>query len=171
MKAILLFLFFGIFAFGEIGAKSAVANDATASKDALVLPSLEDTESHNMFPFETGKSPLDNISGFQYFGVILVLLGLLAFLWSVKNRLNSPKMKAHQSPLRFFSKETKEGDGRVEVQSVTTLGAQSKLVIFEAYNKRYLVVLNPNGTMLIDSYETKSMFKDMLEQDSQKNAK
>ncbi|WDL75160.1 hypothetical protein IP360_01725 [Helicobacter winghamensis] len=162
MKAIVLFvLFFCIFAFG--------ADNATSSKEILDLLQEQKLESSNEFPFQMGQSPLEGISGFQYFGVILILLGLLAFLWVVKNRLNSPKAKIRTNPLKFFSKEVKEGENQIEIKSVTTLGVQSKLVVFEAYNKRYLVILNPNDTTLIDSYEIKSAFKDMLEQEN--NAK
>ncbi|TLD84543.1 hypothetical protein LS70_003070 [Helicobacter sp. MIT 11-5569] len=157
----LLLIFCGIFAF---------ANNATLLQDSLLLPPLE--ESQKMFPFETGKSPLEGINGVQYFGVILVLLGLLVFLWFVKNRLNTPRLKDGANPLRFFNKETLEkSEDSVEVQSVTTLNVQSKLIVFEAYNKRYLVILNSNDTTLIDSYEIKSAFKDMLEQDNPNNAK
>ncbi len=46
------------------------------------------------FAFEMGKSPLESINMLQYFGVILILVGLLIFLWYVKNRLNSPQIKA-----------------------------------------------------------------------------
>lgn len=154
---VLLFLFFGVFA----------SSNTDFPKEEPIFPSLQDSnmESKNEFSFEMGRSPLDNVSGFQYFGVILVLLGLLAFLWYVKNRLNSPKTKAYINPLMFFSKDTKESDKQIEIQSVTTLGAQSKLVIFEAYNKRYLVILNSNDVVLIDSYEINA-FKDMLDRDN-----
>lgn len=151
----LLFLFCGIF---------ALANHPTLPQDSSLPPLSE-----NGFPFETGKSPLDEISGLQYFGVILVLIGLLAVLWTVKNRLNAPRMKVRTSPLKFFNKE-KESGGKVEVQSITTLSAQSKLVVFEAYNRRYLVILNPNDTTLIDSYDIKSVFKNMLENNGKNNA-
>ncbi|MBX7490662.1 hypothetical protein [Helicobacter turcicus] len=183
---LLLFLFFGIFAFAD-NVESAIkqsgavntsispdfTTNKTTPKDALILPPLHDSnaESQNLFPFETGRSPLEGISGFQYFGVILILLGLLAFLWYVKNRLNVPKLKVRTGSFRFFNKDANESEGQIDVQSVTALSVQSKLVVFEAYNKRYLVILNPNDTTLIDSYEIKSTFKDMLDQDNQNNAK
>lgn len=156
MKRILqLLLFCGVFAFADI----------LVSSQDFASPPL----SENVFPFETGKSPLDAISGLQYFGVILILVGLLAVLWSVKNRFNAPRMKMRTSPLKFFSKE-KEGEGQVEVQSVTTLGVQSQLVVFEAYNKRYFVVVNSNCTTLIDAYAIKSTFEGMLESNGKNNA-
>ncbi|WP_299549781.1 hypothetical protein [uncultured Helicobacter sp.] len=158
---IVLVLFFGVFVFGSAG--------DNAPKENLSFLQEQKLESKNEFPFEMGQSPLAGISGFQYFGVILILLGLLAFLWVVKNRLNSPKIKARTSPLKFFDKDASVEE--VQVQSVTTLSVQSKLIVFEAYNKRYLVILNSNETTLIDSYEIKNVFKDMLEQDNTNNAK
>lgn len=116
-------------------------------------------ESGESFPFAVGKSPLEGVSGFGYFGVLLILLGLLAFLWSIKHRLNTPKIKM----LRFFDKQSK---GEVQICSITPLNVQHKLIVFEAYNKRYLVVLGTNSTALIDAYEIRH-FKDMLEQDTQ----
>ena len=55
------------------------------------------------------------------------------------------------------------------VESITTLGINSKLIVFEAYEKRYLVILSPNNTTLVDSYNitsfksnTQESFKELL---------
>ena len=55
----------------------------------------------------------------------------------------------------------------MHIRSVTTLNAQNKLIVFEAYGKRYLVTINQGQTTLLDSYLIDSKaFKDLLEQDT-----
>lgn len=70
--------------------------------------------------------------------------------------------------------DNKDSPNAVQVQSITTLGLNSKLIVFEAYHKRYLVIVSPNGTKLIDSYhleaelqrnQAQELFKELLEQE------
>ena len=163
MKAFLL-LCFGIFLCVGNAQDSALNFQDFKIKDSTLVAPLQSQDSTQTFPFETGKSPLDSVNGFQYFGVILVLVGLLAFLWYLKNRINAPRVS--KNPLqKFFDK----GDNAesVHIRSVTTLTAQNKLIVFEAYGKRYLVTINQGQTTLLDSYLIDSKaFKDLLEQDT-----
>lgn len=131
-------------------------------------------DSNSEFAFEMGKSPLENINLLQYFGVILILVGLLLFLWYVKTRLNAPQVKLSQSSVLGALFDKKNLSSAVQVQSVTTLGFHSKLVVFEAYGKRYLVIVYSNGAKLVDSYhleaesqqsQAQESFKELLEQE------
>ncbi len=146
--------------------------DSNSSALPLLQKEWQQTqqEPKDMFPFETGKSPLENISFLQYFGVILILVGLLVLLWIIKNRLNHPHLRKPSNPLsKFFTKET--GTECVQIESITTLGINNRLIIFEAYQKRYFVIINQNQIALIDSYPLKDgeCFKDLLEQDNAKS--
>lgn len=128
------------------------------------------------FTFEMGKSPLESINMLQYFGVILILVGLLIFLWYVKNRLNSPQIKTTKANVlgALFDKNSTSA---VQIQSITTLGLNSKLIVFEAHQKRYLVILGNNYAKLVDSYSIESesaaqeSFKELLEQELPSEAK
>lgn len=128
------------------------------------------------FAFEMGKSPLESINMLQYFGVILILVGLLIFLWYVKNRLNSPQIKTTKANVlgALFDKNSTSA---VQIQSITTLGLNSKLIVFEAHQKRYLVILGNSYAKLVDSYSIESesaaqeLFKELLEQELPSEAK
>lgn len=131
-------------------------------------------DSNPEFAFEMGKSPLENINLLQYFGVILILVGLLLFLWYIKTRLNAPQVKCAQSNVLGALFDKKNLASAVQVQSITTLGFHSKLVVFEAYGKRYLVIVSSNGAQLVDSYsleiesqqnQAQESFKELLEQE------
>lgn len=113
-----------------------------------------ESNSTKEFPFEMAKSPLESINLFQYFGVILVLVGLLVFLVYIKRRINN------ENSFRFFKPQDKEA---VKVISTTQLCIGSKLVVFESNNTRYLVVFSQNGALLVDKYDV-SHFGDMLQQ-------
>ncbi|WP_297810724.1 hypothetical protein [uncultured Helicobacter sp.] len=154
--------------------------NSTISENNTTKPLLQgmkpDSESLK-FPFETGKSPLESVNMLQYFGVILILVGLLLFLWYVKNRLNAPQIKSSKANVLGALFDKGDLQSVVQVQSVTTLGFNSKLVIFEAYNRRYLVVLSPNDATLLDSYNVELLesgaqeFKELLEQEIPSEAK
>lgn len=163
MKVFLL-LCFGFFLCVGSTQDSTLNFQDSITKDSTFAASLQSQDSNQTFPFKTGKSPLDGVNGFQYFGVILVLVGLLAFLWYVKNRINTPQVT--KNPLQKFFDKGKNAES-VQICSVTTFSAQSKLIIFEAYGKRYLVAINQGQTTLLDSYFVDSkVFKEMLEQDT-----
>lgn len=146
----------------------ASAGNVNATKD--FLQGMKSDSESLQFSFETGKSPLESVSMLQYSGVILILIGLLLFLWYVKNRLNAPQIKMRKTNVfgALFDKENLPNV--VQVESITTLGINSKLIVFEAYEKRYLVILSPNNTTLVDSYKitslqsnTQESFKELLE--------
>ncbi|WP_290882671.1 hypothetical protein [Helicobacter sp.] len=155
---------------GILAADEAYKNTHTAEP---LLQGMK-PDSHSEFAFEMGKSPLENINLLQYFGVILILVGLLLFLWYVKTRLNTPQVKCAQSSVLGALFDKKNLSSAVQVQSITTLGFHSKLVVFEAYGKRYLVIVSPNGAQLVDSYsleielqqnQAQESFKELLEQE------
>ncbi|WP_104721884.1 hypothetical protein [Helicobacter mesocricetorum] len=114
--------------------------------------------SNDGFPFEMAKSPLESIDLFQYIGVILILVGLLIFLWYAKNRITSHK---NHSLLELF--KNKENLNDISIVATMTLGIQTKLVIFEAYGIRYLVLLSPNGISIVDKYNIKN-FERLLQE-------
>lgn len=114
------------------------------------------------FPFEMAKPPLASIDLFQYVGVILILVGLLIFLWYVKNRVSTHKS---YSLLEFF--KNKENINDINVTSTMSLGFQTKLIIFEAYGIRYLVLLSPNGVSMVDKYNIKK-FEGLLQEEQEK---
>ncbi len=114
------------------------------------------------FPFEMAKPPLASIDLFQYVGVILILVGLLIFLWYVKNRVSTHKS---YSLLEFF--KNKENINDINVTSTMSLGFQTKLIIFEAYGIRYLVLLSPNGVSMADKYNIKK-FEGLLQEEQEK---
>ena len=73
--------------------------------------------------------------------------------------------------------DAKNSTSAVQVQSITTLGLNSKLIVFEAYQKRYLVILGNSYAKLVDSYSiesesaTQESFKELLEQELPSEAK
>ncbi|OCR09791.1 hypothetical protein BA184_05790, partial [Helicobacter pullorum] len=101
------------------------------------------------------KSPLESINFYQYSGVILVLIGLLILLWYIKKRLYYKEQKL--SLVDFFKKK--------EANSFS-LSMNAKLVVFEIYQKRYIVILSQNGATLVDKYSIKD-FGELLEQEKQ----
>lgn len=48
-----------------------------------------------------------------------------------------------------------------------SLGFQTKLIIFEAYGIRYLVLLSPNGVSMVDKYNIKK-FEGLLQEEQEK---
>ncbi|AWI33390.1 hypothetical protein [Helicobacter apodemus] len=127
------------------------------------LPSLSKSQGgKDSFPFEMAKPPLESIDLFQYVGVILILVGLLIFLWYVKNRVTSHK---NHSLLELF--KNKENINDINVTSTMSLGFQTKLIIFEAYGIRYLVLLSPNGVSMVDKYNIKK-FEGLLQEEQEK---
>ncbi|TLE17281.1 hypothetical protein LS72_000610 [Helicobacter apodemus] len=127
------------------------------------LPSLNKSQDgKDSFPFEMAKPPLASIDLFQYVGVILILVGLLIFLWYVKNRVSTHKS---YSLLEFF--KNKENINDINVTSTMSLGFQTKLIIFEAYGIRYLVLLSPNGVSMVDKYNIKK-FEGLLQEEQEK---
>lgn len=150
-KAILVFLF--------------ICNLCIAQSNAT--KPLQDAQN---FAFQMGQSPLDGINFWQYLGVIFILFGLLVFLWFIKNRLSSPQTQRlnplSKSLQKLLQKNGECTEGCVKIQSIETLNLQNKLIVFECYHKRYLIVINQNGASLIDAYSIPptSDFKDMLEQ-------
>lgn len=156
---------------GILAANEAYQNTHTAEP---LLQGMKPDSKQSEFAFEMGKSPLENINLLQYFGVILILVGLLLFLWYVKTRLNAPQVKLSQSNVLGVLFDKKNLSSAVQVQSVATLGFHSKLVVFEAYGKRYLVIVYSNGAQLVDSYslevesqcnQAQESFKELLEQE------
>ncbi len=156
---------------GILAADETYKNTHTAESS---LQGMKPDSKHSEFAFEMGKSPLENINLLQYFGVILILVGLLLFLWYIKTRLNAPQVKLSQSSVLGALFDKKNPSSAVQVQSVTTLGFHSKLVVFDAYEKRYLVIVYSNGAKLVDSYsleaesqqsQAQESFKELLEQE------
>ncbi|MCH5323298.1 MAG: hypothetical protein J1E31_06985 [Helicobacter sp.] len=114
------------------------------------------------FAFEMGKSPLESMNFFQYSGIILILLGLLMILWIVNYRLNRTA-----NPLAFLSNFKKqEGIHAIKLISQINLNLNTKLIIFEAYEYRYLVIVSPNHIKVIDKY-AKVDFEDCLQAKSE----
>ncbi|MDE5603173.1 MAG: hypothetical protein K2I71_04555 [Helicobacter sp.] len=128
----------------------------SAQKDSL--PSLDRFQDNNSFPFEMGKSPLESVDLLQYIAIILILVGLLIFLWYIKNHITSYK---NYSLLEIF--KNKENTNDINVVSTLTLGFQTKLIVFEAYGIRYLVLLSPNGVSIVDKYNIKK-FEGLLQE-------
>lgn len=95
----------------------------------------------------------------------------------MKNRLNSPQIKATKPNVLGALFDAKNSTSAVQVQSITTLGLNSKLIVFEAYQKRYLVILGNSYAKLVDSYSiesesaTQESFKELLEQELPSEAK
>lgn len=174
MRAALVLLC-GICFFGVILNASQMREESANAESSLQGMSSDSKISE--FAFEMGKSPLESINMLQYFGVILILVGLLIFLWYVKNRLNSPQIKATKPNVLGALFDAKNSTSAVQVQSITTLGLNSKLIVFEAYQKRYLVILGNSYAKLVDSYSiesesaTQESFKELLEQELPSEAK
>lgn len=127
-----------------------------AQEDSLSFNKFQNGK--DSFPFEMAKSPLESIDLFQYIGVILILVGLLIFLWYVKNRIASHK---NHSLLQIFKNREKVND--VNVVSTMALGIQTKLIVFEAYGIRYLILLSSNGVSIVDKYDVKK-FEELLQE-------
>ncbi len=119
-------------------------------------------ENNQVFPFEMAKSPLEGINLLQYSGVILILVGLLVLLWYVRKRVYCKEPS--NVLLDFFRK--KEEDCMVKILSITSLSPNNKLVIFEVYKMRYIVVLSQNGVILVDKYPLED-FGELLKQEKQ----
>lgn len=134
----------------------ALLNSIAQEDSLLSLNKLQGSK--DGFPFEMAKSPLESIDLFQYIGVILILVGLLIFLWYVKNRIATHKS---YSLLGMF--KNKENIKDINVIATTSLGFQTKLIVFEAYGIRYLVLLSPNGINVLDKYDTKK-FEGLLQE-------
>ncbi|WP_455940935.1 hypothetical protein [Helicobacter pullorum] len=148
MKIVLVILSFITFLFSE-------------DKDSLEQGLKFSSENNQTFPFEMAKSPLESINFYQYSGVILVLIGLLILLWYVKKRLYYKEQKL--SLVDFFKK--KEANS-IQIVSSFSLSMNTKLVVFEIYQKRYIVILSQNGATLVDKYSIKD-FGELLEQEKQ----
>lgn len=146
MKIVLVILSFIAFLFAE-------------DKDSLEQGLKFSSENNQTFPFEMAKSPLESINFYQYSGVILVLIGLLILLWYVKKRLYYKEQKL--SLVDFFKK--KEANS-IQIVSSFSLSMNAKLVVFEIYQKRYIVILSQNGATLVDKYSIKD-FGELLEQE------
>lgn len=99
------------------------------------------------FPFEMGKSPLESVSFFQYSGVLLILFGLVLILWFIKKYLN--KSGGNVKISEIFKKNAQD---EVKILSQTNLNLSTKLIIFEAYEHRYLVIVGQNGIKVVDKY-------------------
>lgn len=173
MRAVLA-LVCGILLFGAT-LNASQMREENANTESL-LQGMSSDSKISEFAFEMGKSPLESINMLQYFGVILILVGLLIFLWYVKNRLNSPQIKTTKANVlgTLFDKNSTSA---VQIQSITTLGLNSKLIVFEAHQKRYLVILGNSYAKLVDSYSIESesavqeSFKELLEQELPSEAK
>lgn len=173
MRAVLA-LVCGILLFGAT-LNASQMREENANTESL-LQGMSSDSKISEFTFEMGKSPLESINMLQYFGVILILVGLLIFLWYVKNRLNSPQIKTTKANVlgALFDKNSTSA---VQIQSITTLGLNSKLIVFEAHQKRYLVILGNSYAKLVDSYSIESesavqeSFKELLEQELPSEAK
>lgn len=173
MRAVLALLC-GICFLGVI-LNASQMREENANTESL-LQGMSSNSKISEFAFEMGKSPLESINMLQYFGVILILVGLLIFLWYVKNRLNSPQIKTTKANVlgALFDKNSTSA---VQIQSITTLGLNSKLIVFEAHQKRYLVILGNSYAKLVDSYSIESesavqeSFKELLEQELPSEAK
>ena len=63
----------------------------------------------------------------------------------------------------FFKK--KEANS-IQIVSSFSLSMNAKLVVFEIYQKRYIVILSQNGATLVDKYSIKD-FGELLEQEKQ----
>ncbi|MDY3113198.1 MAG: hypothetical protein SOW25_02595, partial [Helicobacter sp.] len=113
----------------------------------LFAKSLEQGQN---FSFAAAQSPLDSISIWQYLGVILILLGLLIALWYVKTKLSVPKIAQKKNFLGNILNKDSTLKESVMIESITTLNLQNKLIIFNAYNKRYIVLLGQNGATILD---------------------
>ena len=148
MKIVLVILSFITFLFSE-------------DKDSLEQGLKFSSENNQTFPFEMAKSPLESINFYQYSGVILVLIGLLILLWYIKKRLYYKEQKL--SLVDFFKK--KEANS-IQIVSSFSLSMNAKLVVFEIYQKRYIVILSRNGATLVDKYSIKD-FGELLEQEKQ----
>ncbi|OCR03065.1 hypothetical protein BA184_06400 [Helicobacter pullorum] len=148
MKIVLVILSFIAFLFAE-------------DKDSLEQGLKFSSENNQTFPFEMAKSPLESINFYQYSGVILVLIGLLILLWYIKKRLYYKEQKL--SLVDFFKK--KEANS-IQIVSSFSLSMNAKLVVFEIYQKRYIVILSQNGATLVDKYSIKD-FGELLEQEKQ----
>lgn len=148
MKIVLVILSFIAFLFSE-------------DKDSLEQGLKFSSENNQTFPFEMAKSPLESINFYQYSGVILVLIGLLILLWYIKKRLYYKEQKL--SLVDFFKK--KEANS-IQIVSSFSLSMNAKLVVFEIYQKRYIVILSQNGATLVDKYSIKD-FGELLEQEKQ----
>ena len=148
MKIVLIILSFIAFLFAE-------------DKDSLEQGLKFSSENNQTFPFEMAKSPLESINFYQYSGVILVLIGLLILLWYIKKRLYYKEQKL--SLVDFFKK--KEANS-IQIVSSFSLSMNAKLVVFEIYQKRYIVILSQNGATLVDKYSIKD-FGELLEQEKQ----
>ncbi|TLD86316.1 hypothetical protein [Helicobacter sp. MIT 05-5294] len=137
------------------GILEANTNQEKLHSESINAPELLGRKSDSSlqeFAFETGKSPLDSMNMLQYLGVILLLVGLLMFLWIIKTRLNNPQVKLNKASALGALFDKKNPQSAVQVESIVALGLNSKLVVFEAYDKRYLVIISPNGAKLVDSY-------------------
>lgn len=148
MKIVLVILSFIAFLFAE-------------DKDSLEQGLKFSSENNQTFPFEMAKSPLESVNFYQYSGVILVLIGLLILLWYIKKRLYYKEQKL--SLVDFFKK--KEANS-IQIVSSFSLSMNAKLVVFEIYQKRYIVILSQNGATLVDKYSIKD-FGELLEQEKQ----
>ena len=148
MKIVLVILSFITFLFAE-------------DKDSLEQGIKFSSENNQTFPCEMAKSPLESINFYQYSGVILVLIGLLILLWYIKKRLYYKEQKL--SLVDFFKK--KEANS-IQIVSSFSLSMNAKLVVFEIYQKRYIVILSQNGATLVDKYSIKD-FGELLEQEKQ----
>ena len=89
--------------------------------------------------------------------MILVLIVLLILLWYIKKRLYYKEQKL--SLVDFFKK--KEANS-IQIVFSFSLSMNAKLVVFEIYQKRYIVILSQNGATLVDKYSIKD-FGELLE--------
>lgn len=190
MRVVCALLCFGmLFLVGILEASTSQENSHL--KDTKLSESLGRNldSSTQEFAFEMGKSPLEGINMLQYFGVILILVGLLVFLWYVKTRLNNPQIRLSKISTFGLLSDKKNLPSAVQIESIMALGFNSKLIVFEAYHKRYLVIVNPNGTKVVDSYsldmksnftesnpklesqQSQELFKELLEQELPSEAK
>ena len=133
----------------------------SGDKDSLEQGLKFSSENNQTFPFEMAKSPLKSSNFYQYSGVILVLIGMLILLWYSKKRLYYKEQKL--SLVDFFKK--KEANS-IQIVSSFSLSMNAKLVVFEIYQKRYIVILSQNGATLVDKYSIKD-FGELLEQEKQ----
>ena len=65
--------------------------------------------------------------------------------------------------VNFYKK--KEANS-IQIVSSFSLSMNAKLVVFEIYQKRYIVILSQNGATLVDKYSIKD-FGELLEQEKQ----
>ena len=76
------------------------------------------------------------------------------------------KKKALKKGLRLYEGKELSKDFPITILSSTPLSLNAKLIVFELYKMRYIVILNQNGATLVDKYPIED-FGELFKQEKQ----